>query len=1241
MSIGQVLLTGIAPNSPPNAHFGKDYYINAEGKTCSNSAGFHSHHTFDVKDVSSLVELRDGLRSIAYDRHRCLILFAEPNELARKTPQGQGLRRKAVANDPTMPPTLDLVPSSIFMVDIDDYPIPEGEDYDTVAETAPSYLLAPCLRDVSFVLQMSASAKLKAVDQLKAHYFFRIVDSEGNPKAVTKDWLQALFEATAPKRPNWEEIKKKTARWWHDPATFSAAQLLFTCAPTCGAGLQDPYTREDRVRLIEKGQPALIVTPELEAVVEAYLEPSRAPKKILLQGEAKELSQSLKRSRKPRRVDSVLSVNLGEIYPDLEEISSAFSRLLESMKRDCLQVDEQRYPIIAEYAKRAPKHIHQREVGYAQARRLFIEQAYQVRPKSWREIERLVEWTFERYLTQRLTDLETEEDARLQKLDLKLNTHEEIATAVSENVSRAYGLALAHPETVHCIKLPTASGKTHATLKVALEDSFNRPVIFALATRELADAKMKEAETIRQELVAKHGPFGLGMVRRWQSVSEQCARLSSDRYGPRELNNWAYRLLERSLNRQEGSYCALTDCPELDRCQAEDLIARGKEGLGNDLYITTHDKVNALGEDRLTEDTLIIYDELPKMWFESSVNLTQLIKVMDLGEDYSELAEVAQKVNLLIHEQLKPKTKYIDLDACLAAADEALKLCARALLDCEEFAFPSLTKAEELNILKGQLPGISPDTRAIMKAICRSLAGEDTGLEVSVSSQDEPQITIDRRVTFKPKSVNGKPLSTLVLDGTPTRDLQVIVQEQGRAYELIEADEGALVGVAFNEAYHWKSSYLNNSRIFHEGRIKEGHDANIEKIADDLQDRLADLPDGAKVAVLASKKLKEMLCDGREDQYQKEHSRRSITDVIKRFDVSYGHFFAHSRASNQFQDCEALILLGSCRLRLDTARARYRALVKRGAKCSFELYYEEVNRAEIDQAIGRGRALRREVLTLVYGPVKPTKSKFDGMVWSTRELRGRDTSQASKLARDYARRHALLGAHISSDRLLTFGLSSRMCRRIITDVAGEEKLTLIKKGNRKILTIHPDYAHEVQARLRPLHEALEQSYYVSKDALKWLGEEWSEWTPSSGPELDRLPYGSPPSYEEEEDEVTSYTLEEVQEWISRRDDLEWEIENAVYEVEYYEGEVSEAEDLNQDQDLLLDLEGYLASAEEVLEGLNEELQEHLDEMLCDEPDKLLRNLEDEEQTSHQDREPLSPTEDFFRAFTLAQNNFTQ
>ena len=83
MSIGQVLLTGIVPNAPQYAHFGKDYHIDKDGNARSKPNGFHSYHSFDVKDVSSLLELRDRLRSIAPNRNQCLILFAEPNELAK------------------------------------------------------------------------------------------------------------------------------------------------------------------------------------------------------------------------------------------------------------------------------------------------------------------------------------------------------------------------------------------------------------------------------------------------------------------------------------------------------------------------------------------------------------------------------------------------------------------------------------------------------------------------------------------------------------------------------------------------------------------------------------------------------------------------------------------------------------------------------------------------------------------------------------------------------------------------------------------------------------------------------------------------------------------------------------------------------------------------------------------------------------------------------------------------------
>jgi hypothetical protein len=239
-----------------------------------------------------------------------------------------------------------------------------------------------------------------------------------------------------------------------------------------------------------------------------------------------------------------------------------------------------------------------------------------------------------------------------------------------------------------------------------------------------------------------------------------------------------------------------------------------------------------------------------------------------------------------------------------------------------------------------------------------------------------------------------------------------------------------------------------------------------------------------QVGVLTSKKLRGALEDGKEGRHQADFEKLSITDVLKRFEVQYGHYYNDSRASNAFQDSDALILLGSNRLELATAQARHRALRRIGAVLSFGEYYDSVNRGEIDQAIGRGRSLRRDVLTLVYGSIEPTKHDDDGIVWRTKDLKGREALGATLEAEEYALENALDGAHVKAKDLIYFGISERTCRRIINQMSQHEKLTLEKEGKINVLRLHEDYLLEAQERWndrKNVHNEARQEALVVQD----------------------------------------------------------------------------------------------------------------------------------------------------------------
>ena len=1078
--IGEVMLAGVE-RGQNWAGYGKVYTRRPDGSIKSTTDKFHSSHIFEVTEIESLWDLRDRLRSVLYDRQKGLILFSEPTEeTLRANARGIGVRRKVKADDPQNPPTLNLAPSSIFMVDIDELPIPEGADYDQVAEEAPRHLLPPCLSDVSFVLQMSASAKLKNPDQLKAHYFFAIVDERGVPKRVHKDWLKALFEATAPKRAN-PPTNTKSKRWWYDQAPFSGGQLLFTCAPQVQDGLVDPYTAEERVRVVEGLHPALVITPELERIVEEYL--SRGQKKRRVSAESPKQSGTPTpkriRDRRKRLAPSSLSQLFSELYPKVAEPPHRFYQLLDDLTRECLEVEAGRYDIIKSYALRGARLISSYEVGFTEAWERFVDRAFALRPKDRRELERLVRWAFEAVL---LEDLERDEEGQTEKLDHIPSTHAEIQESSAEVMMRAFRAVLNDPRLVGCVRLPTGAGKTYKALELALEAAQKRPDIYDLSTRSLADQKYQEAIKIYRRRVDE-GLDRFTPINRRRSRAEKCERMTEgiDRDQVKRL----YEVLELPLNTKEGSLCAQVSCPRSGSCPAQRAYGRGLE---NELYITTHAMVNSLSQDLLTEDTLIIYDENPKTFFVDQMDISGLEQIKWLTSAHPELAMIAHTVNALIHAQ---RAKTFALDELLQSAPDLdfARALARTLLDHPEFSFPVPTHEDKARILAGGDPGLTPQHRRIMKALCRGLVGESTGLEVITRDHtDVIRRTIEVRNTWKPKAIGDRPISTLILDATPSPEISAISESLNRSYQLFTAREGSIRG-ELNEAYYRKVTSLDPFNIFGVGaHIRSGNEPRIDAIARDLREKLEHFPDQTKVAVLTSKKFKRALQSGHEREVQANADRLSITELLDRFEVTYGHYHADTRGSNAFEECEVLILLGSSKFELATAQAQHRALKRMGATVDFSAYYEGINQDEVDQALGRGRTLRRSITTLYYGSVDPREYPDDGMIWRRLELKGRPLNRTTQQAREYALKYALLGAHVSAKRLLSFGLNLRTAQKVIAQLEEHERLMLLHEGHDKVITLKPEYHGEVRERLRALAPSATRSLDLDADVSAYADE---------------------------------------------------------------------------------------------------------------------------------------------------------
>jgi len=1077
MSIGHIVVV----KSAENKLYGKKLKRQPNGEFAGTQSNPPTLNYFFDVEIETLDDLAENIRKLQENPKLAFILYGRTTEYTRRQmDQRKGVRRFSKPEDATddKPLTLDPVPSSLLAIDVDNYRVPDGAVYEEFGDIqAPLDTLPTYFHNVSFVRQWSGSAKLKDRAKLKAHWIFRLVDPQGNPKAVTCEWAKAFLKATAPRTEDGEIL--------YDPGLYSRGRVLNTARPILEERDKDcdPYSAQERVKVIRHEHDAVVITPEIEALVEAQLQRDHKGNRSRgasrkLKGEAQKISRTRKRrSRRQSLGLSLRDMTLCELFPSVAGDLSGFEVVIEQLKRRCEGVDSGKYNIINKVVfNDAPMHIIRSEIGYMQALDCLCRVAQELRPHT--DTTSCVERALGDGLSHFFTEFEVERDQQIQKIDQVPSTQEEIAEEVFDVMERAFCRVLTTPKTFGCVVLPTGAGKTHQALTRALEVAQTRPVIFALATNALADEKAEHAEEIRREREDKVD------VTRWRSVTEKCTRLTH--YPDAKQMKRAYGALGLTLNRKEGSFCELVQCPQIKGCHAEDLI--GRDGLSNGLYIMTHAKLKSISEERLTKDTLIIYDEAQEVWFESKIALAELKKIIALeGSEYSALAQIAKKVDELIISEAK--SRIVKLDELLSKHDLLIeRALAKGLLEDEAFTFPTASKVEQLRVLEGGEATFTSETRAIMQSICKSLCGEKNTLKIITRTHTgKTEESLEMCATWEPRSVEGVPLSALVLDATPTPDIEILARAHGLDFETFTAREGSIKGF-LNEGYYRAVSYVNKSNLFSEGKkIRGGHEKKIARVARCLKSKLEHLDDQAKIAVLTSEKFKDALLSGEEREYQEEGQEESITGVLSRFEhIKYGHYYADSRGSNEFENCDALILLGSLKLELTTAQVRHQELQERGCALSFDDYYGMVNQAEIDQAIGRGRSLRREVLTLVYGSIKPTQYEDDGMVWTTRALNTREKLKATQEARDYALKNALEGAHIKAKYLIPFGISERTRTRIIQELSLHEKLRVDKEGKSNVLRLHEDYSAELEERWearRQMHNEARQEALVIQDQV--------------------------------------------------------------------------------------------------------------------------------------------------------------
>jgi len=983
--------------------------------------------------ADTLLDLREALREIQRDRAFALCLFAELNEEGERLARaGTPIRRKsegATSLDDDLP-TLKDSPKCFVSIDIDDLAIPDSADYvEYTDRDAPLLALPSNFHDVSFVRQLSSSAGVKSRREgtgriVKAHYFFTLVDERGAPRYVTREWWKAYMLHRFPRMTTHNKSGEEVEATVADSSINSRGRMLFTALALRGVGVPNDFADNERVELIENTYPAVIISDELHAEIETLID---SPDTRHLNERDRKLRERAKKSmgakRTRRNARAQVRPCYSALYPPVRGERETLHAILAKTRMQCEEIERGRRDLLKKCSWAIARAVNEGNVGFDYACEVFPTFAQEMRAESLSEYTRLLDSAFDCVLLS--APIISAPDR-----DHTPSTSAEINEVARDVVKRGVSGAIQDTSSVHVVKLPTGAGKSSAAIEEAVKLSARRPVIFALATRALAEEKLRAANAIERA----RGAISLYLPRahRLKSRVERCDTLAeSGERGDRARA--LYVLSEASLSTSEHSFCAAFQCPLFGKCGAQVPDSTKLNGL----TFTTHELLNQIAEDRLPPNALLIYDETPTLHYKDNATSEEL-RALTTHPDARVTLLAREACSALVLMEGEHATLSSAFNALPSSRLDAIKRAALALN--EGGGEIQIATPQELleSLDRGNAHTLfTPNHRRLIKHIINAVL-ETTPLEMvrrAYQRGHAAQETLELHRTWRPREVAGAPLSTLILDATPPVDIARISEMHARGYVEHAPPTGAIKGEISN-AYHRMTSALNNRALFNGGDTLCGDHGGIARAAEFVRERLSGNVDpGSRVAVITNKRLRGALERGGERAYQLDAERESLSEALSPYVVEYGHYGADSRASNRFEECDALVILGTFKLDYTEQRARLRAMGIDADDATFKAYAKQNAQDELEQAIGRARTWRRECPVIYVGNIEARCAEDEGIIWERGSCVGRPTKYED--TREEARARLERGFPLTSRDLRRFGMDRRRANDILRELYQE------------------------------------------------------------------------------------------------------------------------------------------------------------------------------------------------------------
>ena len=955
----------------------------------------------------SLSELLATLKGLELSPSSYLVMGELTPEGKKIAHQGKPILRRSRDHEQERA-TLRDAPTRFLCVDLDNTPWLNPTDLRASLLHAIHTTLPQAFHHASFVYQLSGSCGLKSPHLLKVHLFFELHTP------------LTLAEIKRDAKARWP--RDLEGKLYVDTAVFAPSQPIYTARPQL-IGLADPFPGDTRSGLIEQSAPRVQLTPL----------PSHPPK-------VKRLPQKLVKARL-QAIQSTPHEDTG----DQAALNKATERLA------CAGSERHNALLKAAFwlgrfvgAGRLTQH----DVTHALTQACHLN-GYVMKVKA-HEIERVMRDGINAGALQPIFDERTHplksssepppEPPRL------ASTPQEINAEVKRVIKRA----LAPSSALRLVRLPAGAGKTHATLTqlARLVEREGRSVVYLVPNHTLikeAVSKLSTLSTLQPQVLE-------GQLRGCQLYQQHPDQ----------------RLIIDEL-REEGvtipRLCKALSCPFFDTCATR---KRPQHKLKGRLTFSTHAMLPHLKD--LPPNTLIVIDESPEMVFTKRTPLDHLNSLIATHAERSPQAvlttsgrwrlqayhPLAHFLEPLLHEFTR--AHLAQLARCEGHSEEAsskrlvsglahLKPLAQQLLSAQIEPPQLAINPRELRQVMcspyGRAELARPSAFTLALKLARLITGEEER-DLRLVTTPDAEVFIEERAPLK--LPEGAEL--VALDATPClTKWRALAQNSSRALNLIEGDTNKLTPHP-TEALWLHSKAYRTSRLFtHEGHLKNDALGALNTLTRHLD--LTHLPSSASVGVGTHKRLADLIRAAlkpvKEGEPPSELAEHPLICELRRFkEVVVGHTGRDNLASNRFEGCQALIIIGAPRRDLRASLADLSALNPALTRAELSDAYQEETLAALEQWVGRLRLLRRQRCALIYaGDVSPPQSA--GVAWREEHIKaGRPRFEFTVKVESWARQLLSKGVALTHNLLTDLGATEKGARGVMARLRAQSG-TLVKR----------------------------------------------------------------------------------------------------------------------------------------------------------------------------------------------------